>query len=76
LLRDSDNPEWRRLPTIAVSGPREGWNEWAAATGEPPLAEPVLRNEKVAGPIYSSIQATAFVLDTTHCNQEYCSTMS
>ncbi len=43
LLRDSDNPEWRRLPTIAVSGPRGGWNEWAAATGEPPLAEPVLR---------------------------------
>jgi DNA-binding transcriptional LysR family regulator len=43
LLCDSDNREWRRLPTIAVSGPREGWNEWAAATGEPPPGEPVLR---------------------------------
>jgi LysR family glycine cleavage system transcriptional activator len=43
LLRESDSREWRRLPTIAVSGPRDGWNEWAAATGELPLAEPVLR---------------------------------
>jgi DNA-binding transcriptional LysR family regulator len=43
LLGGADNREWRRLPTIAVSGPRDGWNEWAAATGEPPLGEPVLR---------------------------------
>jgi len=43
LLRGSANREWRQLPTIAVSGPREGWNKWAAATGEPPLGEPVLR---------------------------------
>lgn len=37
LLKTS--PDWRDLPRIAVSGPRPGWQEWAAQAGDvvPPV---------------------------------------
>ncbi|WP_169054172.1 LysR family transcriptional regulator [Nitratireductor sp. XY-223] len=28
--------DWRALPALALSGPRSGWQAWAAATGSPP----------------------------------------
>lgn len=34
---------WRDLPVIALTGPRDGWAEWANAAGEPPPSSPVLR---------------------------------
>jgi len=34
---------WRRLPQIAVAGPRDGWREWAAAAGTAPPRAPSLR---------------------------------
>ena len=34
---------WRELPTIALTGPRDGWAEWASAAGEPPPSSSVLR---------------------------------
>lgn len=41
LARTMDN--WRDLPVIALTGPRDGWAEWASGTGEAPPASPVLR---------------------------------
>jgi LysR family transcriptional regulator, glycine cleavage system transcriptional activator len=38
LIRD-----WQKLPRIAVSGPRIGWRDWAAATAAPPPPVPLLR---------------------------------
>ncbi|MEQ8355423.1 MAG: LysR substrate-binding domain-containing protein [Kiloniellaceae bacterium] len=42
LCRDT-TPDWRRLPQIAVAGPRDGWREWAAAAGVAPPRPPSLR---------------------------------
>ena len=43
LLRNSKASDWRNLPVIAVSGPRDGWQEWAQIVGEAPLPLPALR---------------------------------
>lgn len=36
-------PDWRRLPQIAISGPRDGWREWADAAGVQPPRPHTLR---------------------------------
>lgn len=43
LVGDAPNGDWRQLPIIAVSGPRDGWHEWSTASGEAPLNQPLLR---------------------------------
>lgn len=43
LLVIAPDGDWRQLPIIAVSGPRDGWHEWSAANSEPPLPQPILR---------------------------------
>lgn len=35
--------DWRGLPRIGVTGPRQGWKEWCAATGDSALPAPSLR---------------------------------
>jgi len=40
--------DWRRLPQIAVAGPRDGWREWAAAAGTAPPRPPGLRVDTFA----------------------------
>ncbi len=35
--------DWRELPVIALTGPRDGWRQWASLTGDPPPKAPVLR---------------------------------
>lgn len=47
LLPGPDS-DWRQLPQIAVSGPRDGWAEWAAATGAAPPRPPFLRFDSFA----------------------------
>ncbi|MGF1628275.1 MAG: LysR family transcriptional regulator [Kiloniellaceae bacterium] len=42
-LCDGATAVWRRLPQIAVAGPRDGWREWAAAAGTAPPRPPSLR---------------------------------
>ena len=34
---------WQELPRLAISGPREGWQEWAGLTGDAPTPVPRLR---------------------------------
>lgn len=43
LLRSIPDGDWRRLPVIAVTGPRDGWREWAESTQEAPVGTPALR---------------------------------
>lgn len=43
LLARAPGGDWRVLPLIAVSGPRDGWREWSAANAEPSLNQPLLR---------------------------------
>ena len=38
-----DGTPWRELPRIAVSGPRPGWQEWAAHAGGSSTSVPVYR---------------------------------
>ena len=40
--------DWRRLPQIALAGPRYGWNEWAAAAGVAPPRPASLRFDTFA----------------------------
>lgn len=47
-LQRSPSSDWRRLPQIAVSGPRDGWLEWAAGVGVAPPAPPSLRFDTFA----------------------------
>jgi len=42
-LLDGKETDWRRLPQIAISGPRDGWREWAAAAGVQPPRPHTLR---------------------------------
>ncbi len=53
--------DWRALPQIAVSGPRDGWREWAAAAGVAPPRPPFLRFDSFA-PALSAAVAGAGVL--------------
>ena len=43
LLSGAPDGDWRQLPIIGLSGPRDGWREWSAASGDPPLKQSVLR---------------------------------
>jgi len=43
LLAEAPDGDWRRLPVLAMTGPREGWSKWCARAGCPPMASPVLR---------------------------------
>lgn len=42
-LLDARDDDWRRLPQIATSGPRDGWLDWAAAAEVAPPRSPSLR---------------------------------
>jgi len=52
---------WQTLPLIAVSGPRAGWQEWSAQTGEPPLSLPAIRFDTFAAAL-AAAKAGAGVL--------------
>lgn len=54
--------DWRRLPLIAVSGPRYGWSEWAAAYGTAPPAPPVLRFDSMAPALHAAIGGAGVLL--------------
>lgn len=43
LLDSAPEGDWRRLPVLAVKGPRDGWRQWAVATRQAPVEKPALR---------------------------------
>ena len=60
LLKSEAN--WRRLPQIAVSGPRDGWREWAAATGVAPPRPPQLRFDSFAPALAAALSGAGVLL--------------
>ncbi|MFZ5708903.1 MAG: LysR family transcriptional regulator [Pseudomonadota bacterium] len=40
--------DWRGLPRIGLTGPRAGWKEWCAYSGDPVTPAPVLRFDSFA----------------------------
>ena len=48
VLLGDDAENWRRLPQIAVSGPRAGWQDWAATAGVAPPRPPTQRFDSFA----------------------------
>ena len=54
--------DWRRLPQIAVSGPRDGWREWAAATGVTPPRPPQLRFDSFAPALAAALSGAGVLL--------------
>ncbi len=61
-LLDGGAPDWRDLPQIAVSGPRDGWREWAAATGVAPPRPPFLRFDSFAPALAAAIDGAGVLL--------------
>ena len=55
LLESAPDGDWQQLPSIAVSGPRDGWHEWSAATGERPMKQPVLRFDSLIAAHYAAL---------------------
>lgn len=47
-LADGPEGDWRRLPQIAVAGPRDGWRDWAAASDVTPPRSATLRFDTFA----------------------------
>lgn len=55
LITKTTKCDWQQLPVIAVSGPRDGWHEWSAATGESQLSEPALRFDSLLAAQFAAL---------------------
>lgn len=62
LLIEGSRIDWRRLPQIAVSGPRDGWREWAAASGVAPPRPPSLRFDSFAPALHAAKSGAGVLL--------------
>ena len=62
LLAEAESDDWRDLPIVAVSGPRDGWQEWANAREESPLAQPVLRFDSMIAAQTAAISGAGVLL--------------
>ncbi len=54
--------DWRRLPQIAVSGPRCGWLDWAAAVGVQPPRPPSVRFDTFAQALEAAVSSVGVLL--------------
>ena len=54
--------DWQRLPLIALSGPRIGWQEWCAATGSQPPPPPALRFDTFVQALKAAEEGAGVVL--------------
>lgn len=61
-LLASASENWRRLPQIALSGPRDGWQEWAAAAAVLPPRQPRLRYDSFAQALAAAIAGRGVLL--------------
>ncbi len=53
---------WRALPQIAVTGPRDGWREWAAAAAVLPPRQPMLRFDSFAQALAAALAGQGVLL--------------
>lgn len=61
LMQGRAPDHWQDLPRIGLSGPRMGWHEWAAQTGDAPTPIPHLRFDTFTA-AFSAARAGAGVL--------------
>ena len=61
LLRP-EQQDWRRLPQIAISGPRDGWLDWAAAAEVAPPKSPSLRFDTFAQALSAAVSGAGVLL--------------
>lgn len=53
---------WQKLPCIAVSGPRPGWQEWSMQSGQPAPAVPILRFDSFVSAYAAAIAGAGVIL--------------
>jgi LysR family glycine cleavage system transcriptional activator len=61
-LLASRNSDWRRLPQIAIIGPRDGWREWADAAGVAPPRPPSMRFDSFAPALGAAVRGAGILL--------------
>ncbi len=61
-LLEKGPSDWRRLPQIAVFGPRYGWQDWAARTLVPPPRPPSLRFDSYAAGLKAAVAGAGAIL--------------
>ncbi|MEQ8654984.1 MAG: LysR substrate-binding domain-containing protein [Kiloniellales bacterium] len=61
-LLSGASQDWRRLPQIALNGPRDGWREWAAAAAVPPPPQPRLRFDSFTQALTAAIAGQGVLL--------------
>lgn len=62
FLMNTGTRAWRELPTIALSGPRTGWLEWASLANVMPPETPTLRFDSFALAVNAAIQGYGVLL--------------
>ena len=53
---------WQNLPIISLSGPRDGWREWATATGASPPRPANIRFDSFASALNAAISGAGVLL--------------
>jgi len=61
-LLEQAEQDWRRLPQIAISGPRRGWRDWAAGAEVAPPRSPTLRFDTLVQALAAARSGTGVLL--------------
>ncbi|MBL4740465.1 MAG: LysR family transcriptional regulator [Sneathiella sp.] len=63
--------EWQNQPLLAVKGFRDGWQEWAKATGRVPLASPKLRFDSFITALHAAESGAGILLCSLPLTQKH-----
>ncbi|MGI9350387.1 MAG: LysR family transcriptional regulator [Rhizobiaceae bacterium] len=58
----SSNTPWQNLPKIALSGPRDGWQEWMRMTGDKPMPAARIRFDSFSSALAASVAGAGVLL--------------
>jgi len=61
LLKDRET-DWRTLPGISLSGPRDGWREWATAIGAAPPRTTSIRFDSFVNALHAATAGAGVLL--------------
>jgi LysR family glycine cleavage system transcriptional activator len=54
--------DWRELPVLSLSGPRDGWREWATTTGVAPPRPATIRFDSFTNALHAAISGAGVLL--------------
>lgn len=63
--------DWREEPLLAVKGIRDGWQEWAEATGQAPLKSPKLRFDSFITALHAAESGAGILLSSAPLTKKY-----